>query len=548
MENKKNTTIDQKRDNTIKLRTATSPKKVSPKPDIKEETEKTKTEAKKELNTAKKKKTDTERAHYHIDLYDVLEFLIAHSTPTRPVSINDMALYFTECIDITENTGKNDFHELDEDELDEVYDGWNANRNINKVNVNIRKQVERLIEKNCNRNLIFGIKICRTKKTEEVKETRGSRYSTECYYAKMPLDHVNVGMLRDAISVFPYAEYETTERIVDALNQMVPQYDRNPYSPEMFHADKFRGSYYDNIYQIRKALSPVGDHKPVSDDDSDADTKTNNKDNKKENKKTDNKESLKKTNDKTDNKDKDNNYPKKIKKISFIYCAYNANKELVETPHPLTNELVRKVNPIRIMWVNGYYYLVAFRYSEIENKLKYTNYRIDRMKDVKCLDDEDSDDISKYLPDDIVEATKIRRIINNTTNRIMGTQSTIPVTTPAIMEAANKVDENGFSYGQYKYNHPVMYAGDTEPEIVLQIHKKLMNNAIDTFGFDFDSKPLKGTDYVIITLHDTVPHGVKMWALEYGDNCEVLLPDSLRESIRKTAMHLSDIYSDDEEK
>ena len=73
-----------------------------------------------------------------------------------------------------------------------------------------------------------------------------------------------------------------------------------------------------------------------------------------------------------------------------------------------------------------------------------------------------------------------------------------------------------------------------------------MNNAIDTFDFDFDSKPLKGTDDVIITLHDTVPHGVKMWALEYGDNCEVLLPDSLRKLIIMTVMHLSDIYSDDE--
>ena len=57
-------------------------------------------------------------------------------------------------------------------------------------------------------------------------------------------------------------------------------------------------------------------------------------------------------------KDYENSRKKQINKISFVYCEYDENKKLIEKP--LKNgSLIRTVNPVRIMWSNGYYYLVT---------------------------------------------------------------------------------------------------------------------------------------------------------------------------------------------
>ena len=61
-----------------------------------------------------------------------------------------------------------------------------------------------------------------------------------------------------------------------------------------------------------------------------------------------------------------------------IYLTFDAGYENGNTE--------RIVNPIRLMWVNGFYYLVTMNICGFPSRPIYKNYRVDRMKDVVCLD------------------------------------------------------------------------------------------------------------------------------------------------------------------
>ena len=145
------------------------------------------------------------------------------------------------------------------------------------------------------------------------------------------------------------------------------------------------------------------------------------------------------------------------------------------------------------MWVNGFYYLVTYNLND-ENRPMYINYRVDRMIDVKCLDED------AVLPEK-------------------------------------------FSADEYKYENPVMYSRQEKcREIIIRCKKSVINNAIDTFGFNIDIEKTETEDEVIIRLSDITPDGVKMWALEYGYGAEVISPESLREDIAESVRKLAGMY------
>jgi|GEM_PF-3267631 len=445
---------------------------------------------------------NTQRKKLNITLFDVLNYLIKYSSPTKFVSINDISMYLTFCITEAEQYGVEDFHNLDEEQL------LNATTEMNNtmlsadglIDESVRTQVKRLIKGNLGKALISGISI---QAANRAQDTKGQlRSDIEMYYVKMPLTDTQIIMLRDAISVFPYAEPNITEQIVDSLNGLTPEYNRIEYSAEIVNADKYRGSYYENLNEIRKAFSTItDDEKPFVPTEKDK------------------KFTVKKYAEKR---------KKPIKKLRFVYCEYDENKQLVVRKKNGKSE--RIVNPMKIMWVNGYYYLVTAYYDEEKSSLRYINYRIDRMKNVQCLN-ENADDLEQHLPRPTQAALRHKRSSNK------------KPTDRQVSALSRKIDDNGFSIGEYRYSNPIMYTGNELDEVILRCSKSLMNNVIDTFGFDIYSRlDPDDSGKVLIKLHKVAPAGVKLFALEYGESCEVLSPPELRKTVKNAAKIICDKY------
>lgn len=346
------------------------------------------------------------------------------------------------------------------------------------VDGSTKKQLERLLETYGTKSHPFlknsaGIHIFCTDKVWELNG-EGKRVmpdpNKKVFYAESALDEESVNILRDSLEVFPYAEPAVTLDIISRLNRLTPEYNRVEYDPKRVSAVKYPGTYYENVREIMKALAGI-----TYDDEKN--------------------KSLDKYEKKMRKSEYENKRAKKVKKISFEYYAYNEKKEL-ELRAAKDGSTVRTVNPAKLMWSNGYYYLVTVipqDNEDREKKFKFINYRVDRMKEVKCLEED------AVIPDE-------------------------------------------FSPDKYRSKHPVMYAGESEKTIEIKCVRSLINNAIDTFGFDIEIIPGKEEGSVIIRLNDTSPEGVKMWALEYGFGCEILSPQSLREEMRKAAANLLKMY------
>lgn len=443
------------------------------------------------------------RKKLNITLFDVLNYLIKYSSPTKLVSINDISMYLTFCITEAEQHGVDDFHDLDNEQLLNVTcEMGNTMLSADGlIDESVRTQVKRLIKGNLGKELIPGISVQAVNNAHNAKGQL--RSDIEMYYAKMPLTDTQIIMLRDAIGVFPYAEPNITGQIVDALNCLTPEYNRVEYSPEIVNADKYRGSYYENLNVIRQAFSPIIDiDKPSSPSEADKTV------------------TVKKYAEKR---------RKSIKKLRFAYCEYNENKQL--TVRKKNGKEERTVNPLKIMWVNGYYYLVTAYYDEEQKKLCYINYRIDRMKNVECLD-ENADNLEQYLPRPTQAALRHKRGAQNA------------VTDRKVSDLSKKIDDNGFSVGEYRYSNPIMYTGNELDEVILRCSKSLMNNVIDTFGFSIGScLDPDDSSKVLIKLYKVAPAGVKLFALEYGESCEVLSPPELRQTVKNAAKMICDRYT-----
>ncbi len=428
---------------------------------------------------AKKVKGDS----LNIGYSDVLDYLIKYSSPARKASVNEMTVYFTALTDEAAKH-KKDFHQLTKKQKAEALSAIRPDTKLN-INESVRLQLKRVLEAYLDKKLVLGIAIRSSRKEGEVQSSKDA-----CYYASVPFSDSDIVLLRDAISVFPYAEHIKTRKIVEGLNRLTNVRNRIPYSPEVVYADKFRGSYYQNLKEILKAF----DTAPADGSVGWMQTKRP---------------------------------QQRIKKVSFTYCRYNHKKELEDMPRS-DGSVRRIVDPVKVMWANGYYYLVAF-YIDADGKLNYINYRIDRMRDVKCTK-EDAEPLSKHLVKR--EATVYNTKMDGTEGKRLD---------PKLVEETKRIDDSGFSVGKYKYSHPVMHTGDMLPKVVIRIKDYLMNNAIDTFGFEFPVKKLDNGE-LDITLYDVSASGVKLWALEYGDSCEVLEPQSLREMLAQSASKLAKQY------
>jgi predicted DNA-binding transcriptional regulator YafY len=180
----------------------------------------------------------------------------------------------------------------------------------------------------------------------------------------------------------------------------------------------------------------------------------------------------------------------------ITYCAYGIDKKL------LPREGYPKViEPIHLMWSNGYYYLLAYN----EKYQTIVNMRVDRITSIEEVE----------VPN------------------------------------SHRVDD--FNPVQYRHEHPVMYGGKLETIVMLCRSTKsnyMMNTIVDVFGKnarvvkandELVEKTLKhdvaldkanGITWLKVTV-DTTLGGVELWATQYCNDCVIISPDEAREHVKQ---------------
>lgn len=397
-----------------------------------------------------------------VTIYIVLEYLLQHSSAKHKLSIAEISQGLTDKMyDYSHGAIKYDSYSVDEA---------------------IKRQVSRLLEAWVGKDILFGIKIIADKQNSSGR----SNAFDQIYYAESVFTDTQIILMRDAVSVFPYAETAATADIVKRLNSITPEYNRVPYNPDMVSAIKYPGTYFENLKEINKAFSKIKYAETPS--------------------------VLTKAQQDMTESEYNKLYAKKVNKLKFRYCEYGMDKKL-HIRKTRKGEEWRVVNPLKLMWVNGYYYLITFERASDKSAMSehnaiFVNYRVDRMVDVICLDEEAEN---------------------------IGT----------------------FNEDSYRYKNPVMYSDrDGYKTMVLRCSERLINNVIDTFGFNVNIRTPEehykrtGKDFrtdnddgfVIVEINSVGADGLKMWALEYGYGAEILEPESLREEMYAAAENLLKMY------
>lgn len=180
----------------------------------------------------------------------------------------------------------------------------------------------------------------------------------------------------------------------------------------------------------------------------------------------------------------------------ITYCSYNYKKELQpKKGYP------KIVEPIALMWSNGYYYLVAYN-PDYDNTV---NFRIDRISDVE-----------------------------------------------EIKERATHIPPN-FNASRYRLEHPVMYGG-TRQNIILLCkdtgYNTIMNLIMDEFGKPAKITPAQDHELIKHLGHDnayyqsigetwykvsfqSTPGGVEQWATQHCNDCIILSPTASAKKVRE---------------
>ncbi|ETP71352.1 hypothetical protein UYO_2682 [Lachnospiraceae bacterium JC7] len=180
----------------------------------------------------------------------------------------------------------------------------------------------------------------------------------------------------------------------------------------------------------------------------------------------------------------------KGKKISFSYLQYGIDFKL----HP-KRDIKYIVNPYQMISNKGKYYLLG-NYDEHDG---ISHYRLDRIANVEILDDN-----------------------RKPMKKVKGL-------------------ENGLDISKYIAERVYMYSGESE-YIRLRTNEKLMDALIDSFGKTFRVEFGEGSDiYVDLKCN---PEAFFYWAMQFGQNIEVLEPESMRSRIKQASLSVYKKYKD----
>lgn len=168
------------------------------------------------------------------------------------------------------------------------------------------------------------------------------------------------------------------------------------------------------------------------------------------------------------------------KQMAFTYNRIKADGEL----HPIRKNKDR-VNPYALVCTNGQYYLVC-SYLSYDN---LRHYRVDKITDIELLEK---------------DAKPICSITGC---------------------------EKGLNIAQYAREHNFMYGGKTE-RVVLKVRSDRAGDVLDSFGKTATMEKLD-EEHIKVSVYGT-RIGMRLWAMQFCDVCEVLEPTDLREEVKET--------------
>ena len=182
---------------------------------------------------------------------------------------------------------------------------------------------------------------------------------------------------------------------------------------------------------------------------------------------------------------------------------YNKDHELIPCePVPDSAKMPegKIVRLMRLMFSNGYYYLIAEQYSTKKQKAFQVHYRIDRLCSI-TLYKPSSEECKKYYT----------------------------------------VKESHIDAAKYRLHHPVMY-GDDMDTIHMQVtnSKNMLNVLTDIFGTAADIRVLDD-NWLRVVVEASVG-GMKLVATEYCDDIHILSPTSLAKDVKKSLIKALELY------
>lgn len=177
------------------------------------------------------------------------------------------------------------------------------------------------------------------------------------------------------------------------------------------------------------------------------------------------------------------------KKIKFRYNKYGIDKKM----HDRGKEYI--MNPYQMVASNGRYYLLG----NIDKYDNVTFYRIDKMSDVVCLDE------------NVKPMKQVKGL------------------------------EKGLDLPKHMAEHVYMFHGDSE-HVKFKCKEDMMDNLMDWFGKDITiTKDDPDSDEILVRVvcnYDAMFY----WALQYGAYVEVIEPKKLRDDLRKTVLDMAEKY------
>lgn len=182
------------------------------------------------------------------------------------------------------------------------------------------------------------------------------------------------------------------------------------------------------------------------------------------------------------------------KKISFHYSYYNEYKELVLKKDNEGKDKEYIANPIAMVLKDDYYYLIL----NIDKRNDLANYRIDKMKSVKILDE---------------PRKKLSKIEN----------------------CGEKFDPATYARKCIK-----MFMGQ-EKHIELEVEKYVLGFIIDELGSDINVRLLENGNYNVI-FSCIYGKGLIKWLLQLGSSVKVISPYELKEELIKELKNTIELY------
>lgn len=312
------------------------------------------------------------------------------------------------------------------------------------------------------------------------------------YYVELPFSEADIVILKATLLGIPYYEDFHQNEVIERLNAFIPGYMRETDSIKP-HIRKYNGMFYRSVAEIIKAIYPA-----------------------------------------------DYSSTHSLKKLSFEYCHYDSSKEL--QPNVRNNgKKLSLVNPLKIVCLNNLFYLITFFVRDGE--ITYINYRIDKMKNVRCTDIP-ADHYEDHISEEEKYYLELKNRIQSEKEAAMRSKKIYEGSGAdvAAEDCAKHMDRCGFNIGEYISKHPTMFNDRIVESLKMRADRKCIGRIIDTFGFEPDITD-ESESTVIVTLYNTSFTSVRQFALQYYDEVEILDP-TVREELKTAISTLAAKYKE----